>query len=101
MKLVLSVGAFALMLAGCADGYDKSAANLTCKRLVREDRPIAVPMSGPGLVMGDRYVIPGRDLGGSGKLDKDWPNSASCIPQKGSGAKSPKLYDWHRIGMVL
>ena len=100
MRLILSIAACALMLAGCADVYEKSAETPACNRLVRADHAMALQTSGPGLAIGG-FVIPGRDLGGSGKLDIDWGNSPGCIRQENNGTKSPKLYDLRKIGMTL
>ena len=98
VRLILSVAACALVLAGCASAYDKSAEASACKR--GADRASAPQVSGPGFVMTGGLVIPGRDLGGSGKLDKDWGNFP-CIREEQNGTNPPKSYDLHKIGMAL
>lgn len=85
---ILSIAACAFMLAGCADVYEKSAEVPACKR--RADNAIAVPVSGPAMVK----------LEGSGKLNKDWPNSLVCIRREDNGSK-PKSYDLRKIGIAL
>src|SRR5256885_6346336 len=71
MRDILTVTFSALMLAGCADGYDKSADINDCKRAISADRPIShidieLSSSFGSSVAG----IPGRDLprGGSEPL---------------------------------
>lgn len=100
MRVILSIAASALMLAGCADVYDKTAEAPTCKRLAAADHAIR-PMSSAGLVMSGGFVIPSRDLGGSGKLDMEWVNLPGCIRQENNERNSPKLYDLHKIGMAI
>jgi hypothetical protein len=101
VKLILPMAAAAFVLAGCANAYDRSAGAPACRRLAGEDRPITLPVSGPGIVMGDGSVIPASDLGASGKLDRDWPISSACIRQEHDGTKPQKWYDLRKIGMVL
>jgi hypothetical protein len=93
------IAASALVLAGCADVSDKSAALPACERSAKAGQPVTLQVSGPGVVI-DGIVIPGRDLGGSGKLDRDWGNAPGCIRQEQNGRK-PKLYDLHKIGMAV
>ena len=101
MRLILSIAIAAIVLAGCADVHDKFAEVPTCKRSAGTNRSIALQVSGPGLRMNGGFVIPGRDLGGSGKLDRDWGKSPGCIRQERDERKPPKFYDLHKIGMAL
>jgi hypothetical protein len=99
MRIILSVAAFALVLAGCAGAYDKSAAAPACKS--GADHAAALRMFGPGVMMGDGHVIPARNLNAGGKLDAERANSTDCIRQEHDEEKSPKSYDFHKIGMAL
>ncbi len=101
MNRILSIAASALVLAGCANGYDKSAQAPACKQLAEAARSPALQVSGPGFVMSGGFLIPGRNLGGSGKLDMDWPNSPGCIREVPEKTPSPKHYDLNKIGMAL
>lgn len=100
MRPILSIAIAAIALAGCAEAHDKTAEAFTCKGLVENSHAIA-PMSSPGLVMSGHFIIPGRNLGGSGKLDMDWENSPGCIRQEDNKIKSPKLYDLQKLGMAV
>jgi hypothetical protein len=84
-------------LSGCANVYDKSAKAPACGR--GADQSIALQVSGPGFAISGGFVIPGRNLGGSGKLDAEW-GMPRCI-QEENKTKPPKLYDWRKIGMAL
>lgn len=98
VKPILSFAAAALLLAGCAGVYDKSAAAPVCKS--GADHTASLRMFGPGLLMSGGHVIPARNLGASGKLDKDWGN-VPCIRENQNGTHPPKSYDVHKIGMLL
>lgn len=100
MRAILSIATAAIALAGCAEVHDKTAEAFPCKGSEENIHAIA-PMSSPGLVMSGGFVIPGRDLSGSGKLDMERANSPSCIRQEDNKAKSPKLYDLHKLGMAV
>ena len=97
MRLILSIAACAFALAGCANVYEKSAEAPACKR--GADQSVALLVSGPGLAMSGGFVIPGRNLGGSGKLDMDW--APGCIRQEPEKTTPPKPYDLNKIGLVL
>ena len=99
MKAILSTVS-TLMLAGCAEVYDRTAAAPACERPAA-DRSPALQVTGSGFANTGGLAVPGRYLGGSGKLDKDWPNSTSCIRQEDNKTKPPKLYDLRKIGMAV
>jgi len=100
MRIALSVIASAFVLAGCADVHNKFAETTTCKRPATVKHAIAQSVFFPGVVLGGD-VLPARDVGSSGKLDTDWGSPPSCIRRERDERKPTKLYDLHRIGMVL
>lgn len=99
MRPILSIAACALVLAGCADVYDKAAEAPACMR--GAEKSPALQVSGSGLEMSGGLVIPGRYLSGSGKLDANWGSSSDCVRQQNNETKSPKSYDLQKIGMTL
>ena len=93
MTRILTITLFALMLAGCADGYDKSAGIHDCKPA---DNPAA--LFGANLSANNSLGgIPGRDLPiGSGRF---FPNGTStCVPDGDNKGKEPQTGDLQKIG---
>ena len=100
MRPVLSIAASALVLAGCANVYDKTAETPVCRRSAETDRSAAVPVSAPGIAMSNGFVIPSRGVSASGKLDMEWGNPHDCIREKNE-IKPPKRYDLRKIGRAV
>ena len=99
MTRILTITLAALMLAGCAGGYDKSAGINDCKRAALADRPVY--HTGIGVsnsVQSSFEGIPGRDLpnGRSERLPYG-PSANSCVHNEDNQGK-PLAVDLQKIG---
>jgi hypothetical protein len=95
MRHILAVTFSALMLAGCADGYDKSAVANGCNRPGRE---ISYPMMNIwslGSVVAD---VPNRDLFSSNKPHGDDASANECVHKEDNKGNEPKTTDLQKIG---
>ena len=92
---ILTITLFALMLAGCADGYDKSAGINDCKPA---DHPAA--LFGANLSANNSLGgIPGRDLPiGSGRFFPNDTSTHTCVPDGDNKGKEPQTGDLQKIG---
>jgi len=95
MTRILTFTLFALMLAGCADGYHKSAGINDCKPA---DHPAA--LFGANLSANNSLGgLPGRDLPiGSGRLLPNDISTRKCVPDGDDKGKEPLTGDLQKIG---
>ena len=88
MTQLLTLTVTALVLAGCADGYDKSADTNACERSAPPDQQATWRMVEPSVV----------SLGMDMPSKKKATNTAVCGHNGGNGGNAPKIHDLQKIG---
>jgi hypothetical protein len=100
MRHILTVTFSALTLAGCANGYDKSAGIDDCKSLARPDQQSGWRFITPG-VWSTGPVNPGEFRFGGGS-HKHYPvNMAGCVHDEKNRGDPPQIHNPQKIGMAL
>ncbi|HET7083850.1 MAG TPA: hypothetical protein VFI23_03705 [Rhizomicrobium sp.] len=99
MTRVLPIALSALMLAGCADGYDKSAGIDDCKGAAPADRlNNQLSLSDTNTIGHNFAGIQSRNLpGGSGRLAHG-TGTAKCAHNEDNKGIEPKNLDLQKIG---
>jgi hypothetical protein len=92
MRSVLTIAVSALALAGCAEGYDRSADGNACNRLAPADRQAQWNLVTPGV------ASLGIDMPGKRKPGGNAPNTAKCVHPDGNKTNAPQIHDLQKIG---
>lgn len=94
MKHILTVTFSALMLAGCADGYDKSSSANGCKPLGHPPSYLFYNFGSGGLLDG----VPSRDLFAEKKPHDGDGSANKCVHGDGNEGREPHTTDLQKIG---
>ena len=100
MKATLTIALSALMLAGCAEGYDKSADINDCKLAASANRANYDVNLGSGYSFESSIAgIPGQGVPGgtSDRIPHDI-SAPKCIHSQDSNGAKPKTIDLQKIG---
>ena len=99
MRHILMVTFLALMLAGCADGYDKSA-NSNCRHLAPPDRQAQWELVTPGVMSLGMDVQTKKRLGVDSS-NRNAANKVTCVRNEDKREDGPQTHDLQKIGAAL
>jgi len=92
MRSVLTIAVSALALAGCAEGYDRSADSNACNPPAPADRQAQWNLVTPGV------ASLGIDMPGKRKIGDHATNTAKCVRPDGNKTNAPQIHDLQKIG---
>jgi hypothetical protein len=102
MTRTLTITFSTLLLAGCANNYNKSAGLNDCKLVASADHPVSHAVFGTTLSTNNSLGgLPGRDLAiGSGRFFSNDTSTHECAPDADNKGKDPQTGDLQKIGAV-
>ena len=98
MSRILPITVSALLLAGCADGYDKSA-DSSCRRLAPPDQQARWELVAPG-IMSLGMDRPTKKRLGIANSNQVATGATTCLRNEDNKEHKPQIQDLQKIGRL-